>query len=100
MGTTASSYGPIKSNLLISDCQFALAQCKWSLGIAVSDPYPQSYDGRCEEAEHDLKKAISFHLDSRAARVLYDPTAPREARVEANKQLQPKLARHRWVSSR
>lgn len=95
-----SSAGKAKCDVSVSDAQASLANCKWSLNLEVADPYPQHYDGRCDSAEYDLKKAISFQLHPKAASVLYDRDASREARVAANRILQPKLERFRWVAPR
>ncbi len=98
MGQASSSGTSRRTNYLsVEETQLELKSCKASLGLELEDPYPKEYDGRCDGAEFELKKAICFLLDSRSARILYDTAAARSERQAANKALQPKLKKYRWV---
>ena len=69
----------------------ALNACKQELGLHPRQCYPSSYKGQCDAAEFELKKCLAFAADPRDARLLYDTSRPREARVAANARLQKKL---------
>jgi len=73
-------------------CADALAArnaCKAALGLAPNGCYPTArYDGRCGEVEDALRRCLALASCGDSARVVYDPTAPRAARVKANAALQ------------
>ncbi len=92
MGGSSSQL--VESYPHVSDAKRAVIACRQTLGLLLSDPYPLSYDGRCDEHEYKLKQALAFSLDPRAARTLYDPASARRDKVEANEILKEKLRRH------
>ena len=69
----------------------ALNACKQELGLHPRQCYPSSYKEQCDAAEFELKKCLAFAADPRDARLLYDTSRPREARVAANARFQKKL---------
>lgn len=73
----------------------ALLACKADLGLGLREPYKSgSYLGECDEAEFSLKRCMAFAVDPLNARILYDPNQQRSRRVQANSELQKKLAKH------
>jgi lipopolysaccharide biosynthesis regulator YciM len=56
--------------------------------------YPPAYSGECDAAEHNLKHCMAHAADPDAARVLYDSSRSREARIMANQRIQRKLKRN------
>lgn len=75
-------------------CSVELAtrdRCKEAHGLSARDCYPvdrSKYAGQCDEAEYALRKCLALHSCTSAARILYDTSAPRPRRVEANRALQ------------
>ena len=64
------------------------------MGLFAKQCYPPGkYKGECDKLEFELKKCRAYEANARDAAVLYNPKAPRDARVEANKRLQKKLQR-------
>ena len=75
----------------------ALHECKRSIGLQPRQCYPRTgYKGTCDELEFGLKKCLAMQADSRDAAVLYNASAPREARIAANKRLQKKLQKYNF----
>ena len=72
----------------------ALHECKRAIGLFPQQCYPSSpgaYEGTCDAAEYELKKCLATAVSPKDANLLYDATAPRQARVDANARLQKKL---------
>ena len=69
----------------------ALHACKRAIGLFPEQCYATSYKGTCDAAEYELKKCLATAVSPKDANLLYDATAPRQARVDANARLQKKL---------
>ena len=75
-----------------AEAQASLFACKKALGLMPYQCYPtKGYGGGCDDPEHAYKRCLATAADPRDARVLYDASAPRQARVEANLRIQKKL---------
>ena len=72
----------------------ALHACKRALGLQPNQCYPgKGYGGECDRSEAEFKRCLAYVADPRDAKVLYDSSATRDARVQANLRLQKKLRR-------
>eukprot|EP00614_Pseudopedinella_elastica_P012704 CAMPEP_0172595628 /NCGR_PEP_ID=MMETSP1068-20121228/15248_1 /TAXON_ID=35684 /ORGANISM="Pseudopedinella elastica, Strain CCMP716" /LENGTH=102 /DNA_ID=CAMNT_0013394251 /DNA_START=30 /DNA_END=338 /DNA_ORIENTATION=+ len=90
----AVTLDPFSEGSAAANAKDRVAVCKRQLGLGIRDPYPRAYRGECDDLELELKKALSFAIDPRNAKALYDPNSARSARLAANKALQPQLNKH------
>ena len=81
--------GPLESCAAVMQ---QLHACKRSIGLLPMQCYPpQRGTSSCEKQEYEFKKCLAHAVDPKAAKTLYDSSAARDARVQANKRLQSQL---------